>query len=137
MDPQTQQRLAWLYDQALGCAERVQQALGQGMPEHAYQQCLALELQALPLTVQCDVPVPMVFRGTELPRAIVVPLVVDGRLVISVAVEDRMTAQLDARMHALLRATGLPMGVIANFGQPAIRAGWRRILNPNPRLDPA
>ncbi len=137
MDPQTQQRLSWLYDQALGCAERVQQALGPGMPDHAYQQCLALELQALPLAVQCDVPVPLVFRGTEVPRAIVVPLVVDGRMVISIATEERIHPLLDARMQALLRATGLPMGVIANFGQPAIRAGWRRIWNPNPRLDPA
>lgn len=134
MDPALAQRLQWLYDASLACAERVQQALGAGMPIHTYQACLKLELEAVPLVVQRDVPVPLVYRGVEIPDSITVPLVVDGRLVISFAMEPNMSATMDSRMHALLRATGLPLGVIANFGVPSIRAGWRRIANPNPSL---
>lgn len=134
MDPALAQRLQWLYDTSLACAERVQHTLGAGMPVPTYQACLKLELEAIPLVVQRDVPVPLVYRGVEITDSITVPLVVDGRLIISCALEPAMTPALDARMHALLRATGLPLGVIANFGVPSIRAGWRRIANPNPRM---
>lgn len=134
MDPALAQRLQWLFDTSLSCAERVQQALGAGMPVNAYQACLKIELEAVPLVVQRDVPVPLVYRGVELADSITVPLVVDGRLIISFALEPSMSAPMDSRMHALLRATGLPLGVIANFGVPSIRAGWRRIANPNPSL---
>lgn len=134
MDPAIAQRLQWLYDTSLACAERVQQALGAGMPIHTYQACLKLELESIPLVVQRDVPVPLVYRGVEIADSITVPLVVDGRLVISFAMEPNMSTTMDTRMHALLRATGLPLGVIANFGVPSIRAGWRRIANPNPSM---
>jgi len=133
MDPALAQRLQWLYDTSLACAERVQQALGAGMPIQTYQACLKLELEAVPLVVQRDVPVPLVYRGVEIADSITIPLVVDARLVISFAMEPNMSTGMDSRMQALLRATGLPLGVIANFGVPAIRAGWRRIANPNPR----
>ncbi|MBX3473856.1 MAG: GxxExxY protein [Planctomycetes bacterium] len=135
MEPKLTNRIQALYDCILAGAERVQQALGAGMPLAAYRACLKLELDTVPLSVACDVPVPLLYRDVEVENAIVVPMVCDGLVVVAFEQEPSMSPAMDARMHALLRATGLPMGVIANFGIPAIRAGLRRIANPNPRME--
>ncbi|MCC6463942.1 MAG: GxxExxY protein [Planctomycetes bacterium] len=133
MDPGLQQRLSWLFETLLNVAMEVQHLLGTGMPAAAYSRCVAHELEQLKLVVQQDLPVPIIYKGLTIEDGLRLDMVVDGRVTVRVICEEKVTPLDDARMHAQLRVTGLPMGVLLNFGPASVRGSSRRVMNPAPR----
>jgi GxxExxY protein len=55
-----------LTEQIIGCAIRVHKALGPGLLESAYQECLYYELQKLGLFVEKQKPLPLVYEDVKL-----------------------------------------------------------------------
>ena len=48
------------------CAIRVHKALGPGLLESVYQQCLAYDLRKVGLNVECEVPIPVTYISHDL-----------------------------------------------------------------------
>ena len=59
----TSDRFERLTEKIIGCAITVHRALGPGLLESIYRDCLVIELLAEHVRVQCDVPVPITYRG--------------------------------------------------------------------------
>lgn len=55
-----------LTEKVIGCAIEVQRALGPGLLESAYQQCLAHELQLQQIPFETELPVPVTYKGIHL-----------------------------------------------------------------------
>lgn len=134
MDPALQQRLSWLFETLLNVAIEVQRLLGTGMPASTCARCVAHELEQLKLLVQLDVAVPIIYKDFTIDDALRLDMVVDGRVAVRVICEEKVTPLEEAAIHAQLRASGLPMGVLLNFGPASVRGGSRRIMNPAPRV---
>jgi len=49
----------------IGCAIKVHSALGPGLLESAYQECLFFELRRKGLAVEKEKPLPLVYEGGE------------------------------------------------------------------------
>jgi GxxExxY protein len=68
----------------IGCAMRVHSALGSGLLESAYERCLYYELANEGLSVQQQVPLPLVYKGVELDCAYRLDLIVENKVIVEV-----------------------------------------------------
>jgi GxxExxY protein len=110
----------------IGCAFRVMNTLGAGFLERVYENSLALDLRDVGLTVAQQVGMAVTYRD-----------VVVGAYTVDLLVEDTVLVELKAvkafdSIHAAqcinyLKATGLPLCLLLNFGSP--RLGIQRFAN--------
>jgi len=110
----------------IGCAIDVHRALGPGLLEAAYEECLVDELVTRGLEVRRQVTVPIIYKGKQLSTALRLDLIVNDRVVIELKAVDVVSALHEAQLLTYLRLTGLRAGLLINFNVEALRDGVRR-----------
>lgn len=109
----------------IGCALTVAHTLGCGFLEKIYENALAIELREAGLTVEQQHPITVQYRGSIIGEYFA-DLLVEG----SVLVELKTARTLDSAHRAqcinYLRATGLRLCLLMNFGAP--RLDIRRVV---------
>lgn len=133
MEDRTQQ-LNWLFQQVFQGCDAVHNALGRSLPATTYKACLVHELETIGLKVQADVQVPIVYGDTRVEDGVTIPLIVNGLVAVAVYSVENLTQFYDQEMHAILRVSGLPLGITVNFSVPSVRGAMHRIMNPQPRV---
>ena len=122
-------RLEWeLSEKVVDAAFRVHKALGPGLLESVYEQCLAYELRAVGLAVQTQVQLPVVYQGIRLEGAFRVDLLVEGRLVIEVKAAENPSPVHSSQLLTYLKLSGRRVGLLINFNVPVIREGLKRLV---------
>jgi GxxExxY protein len=126
-------KLNGLTEQIIGAALAVHRELGPGMLERAYELCLAFELGERGLMVQCQKPLPLVYRGVRMDCGYRVDLLVEGLVVVEVKAIERLERVHSAQVLSYLRMLKLHVGLVINFNvQWLVRDGVRRIVNDFP-----
>lgn len=110
----------------IGCAMTVLNTLGVGFLEKVYENALALEMRSAGLRVERQHAIEVRYRGA-----------VVGQYFADLLVEDTLLIELKVArafedVHAVqclnyLKATGLRVGLLLNFGVP--RLGIKRLIN--------
>lgn len=118
-----------LTDRIIGAGIAVHRALGPGLLESAYAQCLILELQALGLPTRNEVPIDLTFRGHSIPFAYRLDLVVAEQVIVEVKAIDRLLPIHEAQLLTYLRLTGLKVGLLMNFNVTRLAHGLKRMVN--------
>ena len=102
---------------------------GPGMLEDVYEEAMDAELRLRGLSVERQVPVPIVYKG----RFLRTPLRLDMRIEQLVLVENKAVTEwnavFEAQMLTYLRSTGLKLGLVINFGERFVKDGIHRIVN--------
>jgi GxxExxY protein len=109
----------------------VSHSLGAGFLESVYLNALVIALQEKGLRTNCEVPYPVMFRkncvGTYKADLVVCEVVlVELKAVNSILPEHK------AQVINYLKASGLEVGMLINFGKPKIE--FFRLEHPNLRL---
>ena len=68
----------------IGCAIEVHRALGPGLLESAYEQCLARELSLNDVPFRLQVPIPVEYKGVHLDCGYRIDLLVEKKVVIEI-----------------------------------------------------
>ena len=118
-----------LTDRIIGAGIAVHRALGPGLLESAFAQCLILELQALGLPTRNEVPIDLTFRGHSIPSAYRLDLVVAEQVIVEVKAIDRLLPIHEAQLLTYLRLTGLKVGLLMNFNVTRLAHGLKRMVN--------
>jgi GxxExxY protein len=106
----------------------VHRALGPGLLESAYEECLCYELKSEGIPFQRQLYVPLTYRGIEIRSfGYRLDLVVDNLIVVEVKAVDRMVGVHKAQMLTYLRVTGLHVGLLMNFSWPVLTDGIVRV----------
>jgi GxxExxY protein len=79
-----------LTERVIGAAIAVHTALGPGLLESVYRECLAIELRHQNIPFQLEVRVPIVYRGITVRDSLRIDVLVDGRLVVEIKVVERL-----------------------------------------------
>src|SRR3954462_7393392 len=79
-----------LAQQAVNAALAVHRALGPGLLESAYHECLALELSLAGIQVQREQSLPLVYRGHVVPNAYRLDMIIDDRLLLELKAVDEI-----------------------------------------------
>ncbi len=117
-----------LTSRVIGAAIEVHKALGPGLLESAYEECLCHELQVKGISFRRQVPLPLVYKGIRLDCGYRIDLFVEDRLVLELRTVDRVLPIHEAQLLTYLRLSGAKAGLILNFSHPVLRDGIRRML---------
>jgi GxxExxY protein len=114
---------------AVDAALAVHRALGPGLLESAYRDCLQLELTARGHRLDREQALPITYRGQIIPRAFRTDLLVDKALLIELKAIDAILPVHRVQTATYLRFLRLPLGLLINFHVPLLKDGLHRVLN--------
>lgn len=118
-----------LATQTVQAALAVHRALGPGLLESAYQQCMAIELSLAGVSVEREKILPLVYRGHPIETAYRLDLIVGGKLLVELKAVDAVAHVHEVQVVTYLKLLKLPLGLLINFNVPLIKNGISRILN--------
>ena len=117
-----------LSERIIGCAINVHRALGPGLLESAYEECLCLELKPAGMPYARQVPLPLIYRGTRLDCGYRLDVVVQSQLVLEIKAVERLLPIHDAQILSYLRLGGYKTGLLLNFHTVVLKDGIRRFV---------
>jgi GxxExxY protein len=118
-----------LAKQTVHAALAVHRALGPGLLESVYQQCLAIELSLSGVAVEREKILPVIYRGHPIETAYRLDLIVGGKLLVELKAIEAIAPIHEVQVLTYLKLLKLPLGLLINFNVPLIKDGISRILN--------
>lgn len=110
----------------IGCAIEVHRRLGPGMLENVYKHCLAYELKQNGLRVDCEVPVPVIYKDIKLDCGYRIDLLVEDTVVVELKAVDAFHPTYEAQILTHLRFSGKGIGLLINFRTNILKNGIKR-----------
>lgn len=121
----------------IGCAMRVHSALGPGLLESVYEECLCRELGAAAIAHRRQVRVPISYLGSPVKDTLRIDILVEGKVLVEVKAVEHLAPIHDAQLITYLRLSGIPLGLLINFNVAHLRDGVRRrVLTGRPQRAP-
>lgn len=115
--------------QIIGGAIEVHRALGPGLLESAYEECLAIELDARGLAVARQVLLPVVYKGKRLDAGYRIDLMLNDLVIVELKAVQRLEPIHEAQLLTYLKLAGKRYGLLFNFSVPVLKDGIRRLVN--------
>ena len=119
-----------LTELVIGLAMKVHDALGPGLLESIYRDCLVLELVAADLEVSVEHHVPVHYLGRKVRDDLRIDILVNGCLIVEIKAVESLIPVHKAQVLTYLKITGFPAGLLFNFNATSIRAGMHRLDHP-------
>jgi GxxExxY protein len=117
-----------LTDSVIGAAIEVHRALGAGLLESAYEECLCHELECHNLEFSRQVALPVRYKAISLDCAYRLDVVVENQLILELKAVDKLLPIHDAQLLTYLRLSGLRTGLLMNFNVPVLKDGLKRMM---------
>jgi len=108
-----------LTERIIGCAYTVANTLGHGFLEKVYENALAHEIRKSGLTCIQQQSIPVNYDGV-LVGDFVADLIVDGRVIVELKAAPQLNDVHMAQCLNYLRATGLKICLLLNFGRARV-----------------
>jgi len=115
--------------QVIGAAMAVHREFGPGLDEADYERALHLELLAKGIEHQCQVPLPLHYKGAKLDCGYRVDVLLPGQLLIELKAVDKLHPLHEAQLLTYLSLSGLRLGLLMNFNVLMLRQGIIRRAN--------
>jgi GxxExxY protein len=117
-----------LSHKVIGAAIEVHRHLGAGLPESVYRNALSHELTLLGIAHNCEVPVPIIYKGKAVGEGRM-DLLVGGKLIVELKAIESLTEVHRAQCIAYLQATHRQLALLINFNVAVLRDGIKRVIN--------
>jgi GxxExxY protein len=113
----------------IGAAIEVHKALGPGLLESAYQECLFFELSNRGFHIVKEKPMPIVYKEVKLDHGYRMDLLVENKVVIEIKTVDAFTDVHFAQVLTYLKFGEYKLGLLINSNVLKLIDGIRRIIN--------
>lgn len=113
----------------IGFAIEIHRALGPGLLESAYKECLFYKINEYGLFVEKEKAMPLVFENVKLDCGYRVDLLVEKKLIIEVKSVENLTTVHLAQTLTYLRLGNYKLGLLINFNELLLKNGIRRVAN--------
>ncbi len=119
-----------LTEKIIGAAIEVHRALGPGLLESAYEECLCRELNLRGLAFQRQVLLPVEYKGVKLDCGFRLDLIVQEAVVLELKCVEHILPVHEAQLLTYLKLTGKHVGMIINFNVATLVRGGivRKVL---------
>jgi len=111
------------------CAIDVHTALGPGLLENAYKECLFYKLCKEGLYVEKEKPLPLVFEGITLDCGYRIDLLVENNIVIELKSVKKIEDIHLSQILTYMKMGKHKVGLIINFNVTLLKDGIRRVVN--------
>jgi GxxExxY protein len=122
----TEMELNRITEQVIGAAIEVHRALGPGLLESAYEECLCRELSLREIPFERQRPLPVEYKGTRLDCGYRLDLLVMGTVVVEIKAVEAIEPIHEAQLLTYLKLGGWKLGLLINFNVPVLKDGIRR-----------
>ncbi|HEX5424686.1 MAG TPA: GxxExxY protein [Candidatus Acidoferrales bacterium] len=112
----------------IGAAIDVHRALGPGLLESAYEECLCHELGQRVIGFERQKPIPLVYKDVKLECGYRIEVLVGGRIVVEIKAVDALAPIPDAILLTYLRLSGCAVGLLVSFHAMILKRGIRRLV---------
>ncbi len=109
-------------------AVKVHRALGPGLLESAYEQCLAYELRQRGLQVDCQVELPLTYEGLSVDAGYRIDMVVANCVIVENKTVERLLPVHAAQLLTYLKLGGWKVGLLVNFNESLLKKGITRLV---------
>lgn len=117
----------------IGAAIEVHRALGPGLLESAYEECLCRELDLRNVSYSRQVPLPVEYKGWSLDCGYRLDLVVEKSVVVELKSVESILPIHEAQLLTCLKLGGWQIGLLINFNVPVLKQGIvRRVYKYQP-----
>jgi GxxExxY protein len=126
--PQGSRARDTLTEQVIGLAIDVHRALGPGLLESAYEECLCFELGSHGIPFARQSALPIVYKAVKLDCGYRLDIVIDRRLIIELKTVERLMPVHQAQLLTYLKLSGIRAGLLLNFHAPVLKDGIKRMV---------
>jgi len=118
-----------LTETIIGCALKVHSALGPGLLESAYKECLYFELRKSGLDVEKEKALPLIYEEVKLECGYRIDLVVEREIVVEIKSIDVLADIHLAQVLTYLKLSKNRLGLLMNFNVLRLKDGIKRVVN--------
>jgi GxxExxY protein len=118
-----------LANKVIGLSIEVHSALGPGLLESAYQECLYYKIGKAGLKVEKEKPMPLFFEEVKLECGYRIDLLVENKLVIEIKSVEAINDVHLAQTLTYLRLGNYKLGLLINFNVALLKTGIKRVIN--------
>ena len=117
-----------LTEAIIGAAIEVHRALGPGLLESAYEECLSRELALREIPFARQVSLPVEYKGVRLDCGYRLDLLVADAVVVEIKAVAGLEPIHSAQVLTYLKLGGWKVGLLINFNVPVLKLGVRRLM---------
>jgi GxxExxY protein len=117
-----------LSNQVIGCAIEVHKALGPGLLESAYEQCLAHELSLAKIPFKLQYPVPVRYKEVQLDCGYRIDIFVDDQIIVELKSVDKLAKIHEAQLLTYMKLVNAKVGLLMNFNEQILKNGLKRFM---------
>ena len=118
-----------LSNKIIGLAIEVHTALGPGLLESAYKECLCFKIGKSGLYVEKEKPMPLIFEEVKLECGYRIDLLVEKKLVIELKSVEALNDVHLAQTLTYMKLGNYKLGLLMNFNVARLKEGIKRIIN--------
>ena len=112
-----------------GCAIKVHTALGPGLLESAYEECLYYELVKEGLKVEKQKALPLIYEEIKLEVGYRLDLLVEDKVIIEIKACEGLNDVHLAQVLTYLKLSNVKLGLLINFNVTRVKDGIKRVVN--------
>lgn len=116
-------------EKIINCAIKVHKALGPGLLESAYKECLYYELAKNELKVEKEKPLPLIYEEVKLECGYRADLFVENQIIVEIKSVDALNDIHIAQTLTYLKLVNRRIGLLINFNVLKLTTGIKRIAN--------
>ena len=110
-------------------AFKVHTTLGPGLLESVYEVTLAYEISTRGLTVERQIPIPILYGPIRIEEGYRADILVNGLVLIEVKSVESLQPVHSKQLLTYLRLTNKKLGLLINFNENLIKNGIKRVVN--------
>ena len=118
-----------LSNRVIGIAIEVHKALGPGLLESAYKECLFYKLFQSGYYVEKEKAMPLIFEEVRLDCGYRIDILIDNKLVIEIKSVEATTDVHMAQTLTYLKLGNYKLGLLINFNVVKLKDGIKRVIN--------
>ena len=117
-----------LSNEIIGLAIKVHKALGPGLLESSYKECLYYEVVKAGYFAEKEKPLPLIYETIKLDIGYRIDLLVENKLIIEIKSVDALADIHTAQVLTYLKLSGNRLGLLINFNVVLLKNGIKRLV---------
>ena len=110
----------------IGACFEVHKNLGCGFLEAVYQEAVAIEMKERNIPFEKEKILKISYKGKQLEKMYHADFICFNAIILEMKALSTLTNQHEAQVLNYLKATGLRLGLLVNFGEPSLK--YKRLL---------
>jgi GxxExxY protein len=117
-----------VFRKVLDCSFKIHTALGPGLLESVYVECLNYELIKSGLIVEKQKPLPLIYENIKLEAGFRIDLLAENKVVVEIKAIDSMADIHMAQILTYMRLSDCRLGLLVNFNVMHLKDGIKRVI---------